>query len=77
VRVRRSRNLREALLAKGSLGSASIESHLADDNMVRLFVCTFVGGVRLLMRPEDGEAAQQILGEPFAGDADDENISDL
>jgi hypothetical protein len=78
VTIRRFRNLHEALLAKGSLDSAAIESHLADDNMVRLFVSTFVGGVRLLVRRADADAAQQILDEPPAdGDSDDENISDF
>jgi hypothetical protein len=78
VTIRRFRNLHEALLAKGSLDSAAIESHLADDNMVRIFVSTFVDGVRLLVRRADAEAAQQILDEPPVGDAgDDENISDF
>jgi len=78
VTIRRFRNLHEALLAKGSLDSAAIESHLADDNMVRLFVSAFVGGVRLLVRRADADAAQQILDEPPAdGDSDDENISDF
>jgi hypothetical protein len=72
VTIRRFRNLHEALLAKGSLDSASFESHLADDNMVRIFVSTFVDGVRLLVRREDAEAAQEILDEPVDGDFDDE-----
>lgn len=77
VTIRKFRNLHEALLAKGSLDSASIESHLADDNMVRIFISTFVGGVRLLVRREDAEVAQQILDEPVADGSDyEENISD-
>ena len=78
VTIRRFRGLPEALLAKGSLDSAGIESHLADDNMVRIFVSTFVDGVRLLVRREDAESARQILDEPAPPDSDDdeETISD-
>ena len=64
VTVRKFRELPEALLAKGSLESAGIESYLADDNMARIFISTFTGGVRLQVRAEDAVAAAEILDEP-------------
>ena len=70
VTIRKFRQLPEALLAKGSLESAGIESYLADDNMVRIFVPTFTGGVRLQVRAEDADAATQILDEPNLEDID-------
>ena len=64
VTARLFRGLSEALIAKGSLDSAGIESFLVDDNMGRIFVPTFTGGVRLQVRREDLEAVNQILNEP-------------
>jgi len=64
VTARRFRGLSEALIAKGSLDSAGIEGFLADDNMGRIFVSTFTGGVRLQVRPEDLDAVNEILNEP-------------
>jgi hypothetical protein len=69
VTIRKFRDLPEALLAKGGLESAGIESYLADDNMVRIFVSTFTGGVRLQVRAEEADAAAQIL--------DDCNLEDI
>lgn len=67
VMVRRFRDLPEALLAKGSLDSAAIEAFLADDNMVRLdwFISNLIGGVKLLVRPEDVEEATAVLDQPI------------
>ena len=47
VPIRHFRDLPEALLAKGGLESAGIESFLADDNMVRMdwFISNLLGGV--------------------------------
>jgi Putative prokaryotic signal transducing protein len=73
VTIRNFRQLPEALLAKGSLESAGIESYLADDNMVRIFVSTFTGGVRLQVRAEDADAATQILDESNLEDIDTES----
>jgi len=64
ITARRFRGLSEALIAKGSLDSAGIESFLVDDNMGRIFVPTFTGGVRLQVRPEDLDAVNEILNEP-------------
>ena len=65
--VARFRDLPKALLAKGALESAGIECQLTDDNMVRLdwFYSNLVGGAKLLVKPEDEEAARQILEQPI------------
>jgi len=54
------------LLAKGCLESADIHAELVDDNMVRLdwFYSNLLGGIKLKVRPEDVEAANQILDQP-------------
>jgi Putative prokaryotic signal transducing protein len=64
--LRRFRDLPEATLAKGALDSAGIECHLTDDNMVRLdwFISNLIGGAKLVVKPDDLEAAQQILDQP-------------
>ncbi len=66
VMVRRYRDLPEALLAKGSLDSAGIESFLADDNMVRMdwFWSNLIGGIKLLVSPEDVNDANAIFDQP-------------
>jgi hypothetical protein len=65
VTLRKFRDLPEALMAKGSLESAGIESHLADDNMIRMnwFISNLLGGVKLQVHPEDVEEANQILNQ--------------
>lgn len=67
VLLRRFRDLPEAILAKGALDSAGVESHLVDEHMVRLdwFISNLLGGVKLVVKPEDLESAQQILDEPI------------
>ena len=65
VSIRKFRGLAQALLAKGMLESAGIECFLADDNMVRIFVSTFVGGIRLQVSPGDVEAAVELLDQPI------------
>lgn len=76
VPVRKFRDLPEALLAKGSLDSAGIECHLADDNMVRMdwFISNLLGGVKLLVKPEDVEAAAEILDQPIPEDFDVDGV---
>jgi putative signal transducing protein len=76
VPVRKFRDLPEALLAKGSLDSAGIECHLADDNMVRMdwFISNLLGGIKLLVKPEDEEAATEILDQPIPEDFEVEGI---
>lgn len=76
VPLRKFRDLPEALLAKGSLESAGIECHLADDNMVRMdwFISNLLGGVKLLVKPEDAEAAAEMLDQPIPEDFDVEGV---
>lgn len=64
--VRQFRDLPEALLAKGALEAAGIESHLLDENLVRLdwFYSNAIGGVRLCVRVKDASAAFRILNQP-------------
>jgi len=67
VTLRQFRDLPEALLAKGSLESAGIRSYLVDDNMVRMdwFISNLLGGIKLKVRAEDAEAANEILSQPI------------
>jgi hypothetical protein len=67
VTLRQFRDLPEALLAKGSLESAGIETYLVDDNMIRMdwFISNLLGGIKLKVRPEDAEAASEILNQPI------------
>ena len=72
VVVKQFRDLPEALLAKGSLESAGIETILADDNLVRMdwFISNLVGGIKLCVRPEDANAAMDLLEQPMLADFD-------
>src|SRR6266436_3509279 len=76
--IRKFRDLPEALLAKGSLDSAGIESFLADDNMVRMdwFISNLLGGIKLLVKPEDADVASQILDQPIPEDFSVEGVGD-
>jgi len=67
VTIRKFRDLPDALLAKGNLDSAGVESFLADDNMVRMdwFISNLLGGVKLLVDEEDEAAANEILDQPI------------
>jgi hypothetical protein len=66
VVLRQFRDLPEALLAKGRLETAGIECSLTDDNMVRMdwFISNLLGGVKLVVRQEDGVEAATILDQP-------------
>jgi hypothetical protein len=78
VTVRKFRDLPEALLAKGSLDSAGVECWLADDNLVRLdwFISNFVGGIKLQVRKEDGNIANEILEQPIPEDFEVEGVGE-
>ena len=67
VMLRRFRDLPEAMLAKGSLESAGIECHLADENMVRLdwFISNLIGNAKLIVKPEDVHDAEAVLSQPI------------
>jgi hypothetical protein len=66
VMVQRFRDLPEALLAKGRLDSAGIESFLSDDNVIRMdwFWSNGVGGLKLMVREEDADSAKAVLSAP-------------
>ena len=74
VTLRKFRDMPEALLAKGSLDSAGIECWLADDNMVRLdwFYSNLLGGIKLQVKQEDAEVANEILNQPIPENFDAE-----
>ncbi len=62
--IRKFCDVSEALLAKGALDAAGIESHLLDDNLVRLGYSIAVGGVSLCVRVHDASAAFRVLNQP-------------
>jgi hypothetical protein len=66
VLLRSFRDLPEALLAKGKLESAGVPCFLADDNMVRMdwFISNLLGGVKILVDPENFSEASRLLNEP-------------
>lgn len=78
VTIAQFRDLPNALLAKGSLDSAGIETFLADDNMVRMdwFISNLLGGIRLKVRPEDAEQAIAILNDPVPQTFDVEGVGE-
>lgn len=65
VIIARYRDLGDAMVAKSILDSAGIESFLADDNVVRLdwLYSNLVGGIKLLVRAENAEAARNLLNQ--------------
>jgi len=67
ITIRQFRDLPEALLAKGFIESAGIDGFLADENIVRMdwFISNFVGGIKLQVKPEDVDAALEVLNQPI------------
>jgi len=65
VTIRKYRDLPEALLAKGFLESAGVESFLIDETTIRMdwLWSNLLGGIKLGVRPEDVETATQILSQ--------------
>ena len=76
VSIRQFRDLHEALLAKGVLDSAEIESFLVDDNMIRMdwFWSNLVGGIKLCVKQEDAEAALDLLEQSIPENFDVEGV---
>ncbi|MDP9268215.1 MAG: DUF2007 domain-containing protein [Acidobacteriota bacterium] len=66
VVVARFRDLPDAHLAKGLLDSAGIECYLRSENMIRLdwFVSNALGGIALVVGPENAAAAKEMLEQP-------------
>jgi hypothetical protein len=79
VTVRQFRDLPEALLAKGGLESAGIQAYLVDDNMIRMdwFISNLLGGIKLKVRPEEAEAAREILSQPIPEMFDVEGVGSV
>jgi len=79
VTLRQFRDLPEALLAKGSLESAGIQTYLVDDNMIRMdwFISNLLGGIKLKVRAEDAEAAGEILNQPIPEMLDVEGVGNF
>ena len=77
VTIRSFPDVMQAWLAKSSLESAGIECCLADDNMVRLDwgISIVLGGVKLQVRPEDAEAAIEMLDQPVPEEPDEDDTS--
>jgi hypothetical protein len=65
VTLRKFRDLPEALLAKGFLESAGVESFLIDETTIRMdwLWSNLLGGVKLCVNREDADAATQILSQ--------------
>jgi len=76
VLLRRFRDIPEALLAKGKLDACGIECFLADENMVRMdwFISNLLGGVKLLVDPEQFSDASRLLNESVLIEMDEEGI---
>ncbi len=67
VTIASFRDLPEALLAKGKLEAAGIQSELVDDNIVRMdwFWSTAMGGIKLQVDRDDVNGAVEVLGSPI------------
>jgi hypothetical protein len=65
VTLRKFRDLPEALLAKGFLESAGVESFLIDETTIRMdwLWSNLLGGVKLCVNRKDADAAAQILSQ--------------
>lgn len=65
IQVARFQDYADALFAKSFLESADIKSYLFDENLVRLnwFISNAIGGIKLMVLPEDIDAAREILAQ--------------
>jgi len=78
VKVARFRDLPQALLAKGTLDSASIACFLVDDNIVRMdwFWSTLIGGIKLMVDAANADEAAAILSQPIPESIDVEGVGE-
>jgi len=67
VTVQRYRDLSEAIVGRAALESAGIFCFLQDENFLRLDwgAAIALGGLRLQVRPEDVQAADELLSQPI------------
>jgi hypothetical protein len=72
VILRKYMTLPEALVAKGVLDSAGIQSFLGDQNIIRMdwFLSNALGGVKLRVREEDLEVATDLLNQSRSDGSD-------
>ena len=65
VMVKRFRDMPEAQVAESILDSAGIDCFLADENTIRMdwLWSNLLGGFKLMVRPEDLDAATQLLDQ--------------
>jgi hypothetical protein len=75
--VKRFYALTEALVAKSALDSAGIDSFLTDEDVVQLVYPNLVGGLKLMVRPEDLDTAVQLLSQVAAEEISQEEETDL
>jgi hypothetical protein len=78
VMIRKFRDLPEALLAKGFLESAGIESILIDETTIRMdwLWSNLLGGIKLCVNPEDADTALKMLNQEIPGEFNVEGIGD-
>lgn len=79
VMIGRYQSLPAASVAKSILDSAGIEAFLSDDNVIRMdwFYSNAIGGVKLLVRQEDAEAARKLLEQNVPEDFEVEGIGEF
>jgi len=67
VTLRRYRDLSEAIVPRSMLESAGIFCFLQDQNFLRVDwgAAIALGGIRLQVRPEDVQAAEELLSQPI------------
>lgn len=65
VRLRRFRDIPDALLAQSILDSAEIECFLFDENVIRMnwLWSNLVGGIKLIVKAEDASDALEMLDQ--------------
>jgi hypothetical protein len=79
VVLRKFRDLPEALLAKGFLESAGVESFLIDETTIRMdwLWSNLLGGVKLCVKLQDVDAATQILNQEIPDTFSVEGVGDF
>jgi hypothetical protein len=78
VTLQHFRDIPEALLARGKLESAGIDSVLADGNLIRMdwLLSNAIGGIRLQVDKRDLDSARAILDEPILPEFDTDEIGE-
>jgi ribosomal protein S27AE len=72
VAVAYFRDLADAEIARMTLQSFGVDCMLCDQELVRIdwSLSTAIGGIKLLVRSEDAEAAKELLAHDAVGDRD-------